>query len=217
MTRNVFKGAVAASALIFSLPASAAVNLVANGSFELGSNPGVFSTIGIGSSALTAWSITSGNIDYIGSYWQASNGVRSVDMNGSFVAGTISQTISGLVIGRTYNFSFDIAGNPDGPPPTKRLDATINGTTYTAAFPVGANTRSSMGWSTYSTTFVASSGSTLLSFTPNGDPNGAFGPALDNVSVSSAVPEPSTWAMMLLGFVGLGYLGSRKRLAAAAA
>jgi hypothetical protein len=26
----------------------------------------------------------------------------------------------------------------------------------------------------------------------------------------AAVPEPSTWAMMLLGFVGLGYAGFRK-------
>ena len=28
--------------------------------------------------------------------------------------------------------------------------------------------------------------------------------------VKSAVPEPSTWAMMLLGFAGLGYAGFRK-------
>ena len=27
----------------------------------------------------------------------------------------------------------------------------------------------------------------------------------------SAIPEPSTWAMMLLGFAGLGYAGYRKR------
>jgi hypothetical protein len=26
-----------------------------------------------------------------------------------------------------------------------------------------------------------------------------------------AVPEPSTWAMMLLGFVGLGFLAHRRR------
>jgi hypothetical protein len=26
-----------------------------------------------------------------------------------------------------------------------------------------------------------------------------------------AVPEPSTWAMMLLGFAGLGYAGYRRR------
>ena len=31
-----------------------------------------------------------------------------------------------------------------------------------------------------------------------------------NVAVSGAVPEPSTWAMMLLGFAGLGFAGYRK-------
>ena len=31
-----------------------------------------------------------------------------------------------------------------------------------------------------------------------------------------AVPEPSTWAMMLLGFVGLGYAGFRKARARSA-
>jgi hypothetical protein len=41
----------------------------------------------------------------------------------------------------------------------------------------------------------------------------------DNHFVATFVPEPSTWAMMLLGFAGLGYLGyrSRKRSAALAA
>ena len=36
---------------------------------------------------------------------------------------------------------------------------------------------------------------------------------LDNVSLTaatSAVPEPSTWAMMILGFAGLGYLNLRQ-------
>jgi PEP-CTERM motif len=35
--------------------------------------------------------------------------------------------------------------------------------------------------------------------------------ALSNVETSSsAVPEPSTWAMMLLGFVGLGFTGYQR-------
>jgi hypothetical protein len=33
---------------------------------------------------------------------------------------------------------------------------------------------------------------------------------LTNATIS-AVPEPSTWAMMILGFLGLGYFGSRRR------
>jgi hypothetical protein len=31
-----------------------------------------------------------------------------------------------------------------------------------------------------------------------------------NLDPRKAVPEPSTWAMMLLGFAGLGYAGYRK-------
>ncbi len=43
-------------------------------------------------------------------------------------------------------------------------------------------------------------------------------PAVDQVQIGSAVPEPSTWAMMLLGFAGLGFAGYRtsRRTAAAA-
>jgi hypothetical protein len=29
-------------------------------------------------------------------------------------------------------------------------------------------------------------------------------------SISGTIPEPSTWAMMLLGFAGLGYMGFKR-------
>ena len=38
-----------------------------------------------------------------------------------------------------------------------------------------------------------------------------FAPAVDADSVFTAVPEPSTWAMMLLGFAGLGALAAFRR------
>jgi choice-of-anchor C domain-containing protein len=195
---------------LLATPASAALNLVSNGSFELGSNPGTFSTLGVGSPGLTDWTIAGGTIDYIGSYWQASDGVRSVDLAGN-APGTISQTISGLTTGMRYLVSFDLAGNPDGPPPIKNVDVTINGSTSGFAFPVGSNTRASMGWQPYSFTFFASGTSTVLSFAASNQAPGFFGAALDNVSVSSAVPEPATWAMMLTGFFGLGLLARRRR------
>jgi PEP-CTERM motif len=31
------------------------------------------------------------------------------------------------------------------------------------------------------------------------------------ITINSAVPEPSTWAMMILGFAGLGYMAYRRR------
>jgi hypothetical protein len=47
---------------------------------------------------------------------------------------------------------------------------------------------------------------------------GIFGPNFDVGAVGAAVPEPSTWAMMLLGFAGLGFFGRRaaRRCATAA-
>jgi hypothetical protein len=52
--------------------------------------------------------------------------------------------------------------------------------------------------------------STTVGFSGNSDFPSAFGPALDNVSVT-AVPEPATWAMMILGFFGLGFVARRRK------
>jgi hypothetical protein len=58
-----------------------------------------------------------------------------------------------------------------------------------------------MGTGTFGAGGTTSSGSLLLS---------SIGTVTFEVtSPSSAIPEPSTWAMMLLGFVGLGYMAYR--------
>jgi hypothetical protein len=36
-------------------------------------------------------------------------------------------------------------------------------------------------------------------------------------TIAAVVPEPSTWAMMILGFVGVGYMTYRRRKIAAIA
>jgi PEP-CTERM motif len=48
---------------------------------------------------------------------------------------------------------------------------------------------------------------TGFTVTPVGD--NAF--AFDNLTVTTAVPEPSTWAMMILGFAGIGFMACRQR------
>jgi hypothetical protein len=35
--------------------------------------------------------------------------------------------------------------------------------------------------------------------------------AIDNLVLTTAVPEPSTWAMIVLGFVGIGAMSCRRR------
>jgi hypothetical protein len=34
---------------------------------------------------------------------------------------------------------------------------------------------------------------------------------VNGITIAQAVPEPSTWAMIILGFAGLGFMASRKR------
>lgn len=55
-------------------------------------------------------------------------------------------------------------------------------------------------------TFFLSGGSIL--FTSFGAGTLTFESSLDTVT---AVPEPSTWAMLLLGFIGIGFMAVRKR------
>jgi hypothetical protein len=48
---------------------------------------------------------------------------------------------------------------------------------------------------------------------PNFNPSEAF--ALNRVAgqfeIAAAVPEPSTWAMMILGFCGVGFMAYRRK------
>jgi hypothetical protein len=40
---------------------------------------------------------------------------------------------------------------------------------------------------------------------------GDEGWGVEQVAISAAVPEPATWAMMILGFVGVGFMGYRRQ------
>jgi hypothetical protein len=37
--------------------------------------------------------------------------------------------------------------------------------------------------------------------------------SLNTLVISNGVPEPSTWAMMILGFLGLGFMARRRKIA----
>ena len=197
--------------LALATAASGQAAIVSNGSFEMGVNPGAFRTLGVGSPDVTGWTVTSGTVDYIGSYWQASDGVRSIDMSGGSI-GTISQTLA-LTSGTRYTLTFDLSANPDGGlglnPYDVQVDLTGIGSSTFSYSLTGANSASNMLWSGKSLTFTAASGATTLSFTSLQNKACCWGPALDNVSVS-AVPEASTWSMLIVGFGLVGAVARRR-------
>jgi hypothetical protein len=58
-----------------------------------------------------------------------------------------------------------------------------------------------------------STSDTLLFTFLSGDPPSDFSSGFDSVVISTvdAVPEPATWAMMLLGFAGVGFMAYRRK------
>ena len=64
---------------------------------------------------------------------------------------------------------------------------------------------------------MATGASTTLRFTDTSDGAAALfvNWALDGVSLNGAspgaVPEPTTWAMLLLGFAGIGFMAYRRK------
>jgi choice-of-anchor C domain-containing protein len=164
---------------------------ISNGSFEQGTaNIGSFKTLQSGSTEITNFTVTCGSVDYIGTYFQASNGTRSVDLNGN-EPGCISQTFA-TIPGATYTVTFDLSGNPDTnsaanltSPSNKTLIVSADGSqtqTFSYDTATAGNTRDVMKYATQTYTFTATDSSTTLTFmstTP-----GAFGPVLDNVSIT---------------------------------
>jgi Protein of unknown function (DUF642) len=154
-------------------------SIVTNGSFEIGADPGSFTILPQYDPSIDGWLNLYDDIAYIGSYWPASDGSRSVDLKYS----AITQTIP-TEVGVEYMLEFDLAGIA-GPTPVKRLRVyTISGPVteqHTYYFDAHFSNQSDLGWIPRAFPFLAGSTSTDLYFSsevPTGD-----GAVIDNVRV----------------------------------
>jgi choice-of-anchor C domain-containing protein len=191
-----------------------------NGSFELGSvDPGMYQTLGVGSTAITGWEVIGSNIDYVGSFWQASDGSRSLDLNGNNGPGGIRQTFD-TVAGQAYAVLIDVAAHH--PPGLDRfqLHVDFNGLRSGLGFGVDPDsTPADMHWRTFIFGWYIATGdlSTLSIISDTADP--VYGPAIDNIRVvrpedlfpPTTVPEPTTLSLLGLGLAGIAVRRSRSR------
>jgi hypothetical protein len=174
----------------------------------------------------------------------AGGGGSCVDLAGTPGPGEIvSKNFYGFTAGQLVTLSFDISGN-QRIDETNTLYGAFNfaGNTKVEKYTLGGDgfgsdvvfskpfttdfistgtttTGENQPFETYTMSFIAlQTGSVQVGIGTND--GGDFGPVLDNVNLSiSAVPEPASWAMMLVGFGGLGATmrASRRKLATATA
>ena len=182
---GVVLGFIAALAFVGSTQAFTGV---ANGSFESGSyvdGGGGFQQLDAPNASIDGWTVDTGSVDWIGSYWTAPDGAMSLDLSGAD-AGSISQTID-TTIGNTYTVAFLLSGNPDGPPALKTLDVSATGgTTGSYSHDTTGSDLTTMVWTPETYTFLATSATTTITFAST--TSGPWGPALDNVVVTETVP-----------------------------
>lgn len=236
---------VVVTAAVLASGTASAANLVQNGSFELSSyrsntqfgpvfgGQGVTDWTGAGGTALefyffggTQTTVSAANRFHdTKSYFYPTFSSLSPD-GGNFVAldgdsvarGQISQSISGLTVGKQYRLSFDWGAaqfQSRKGPTTEQIQVGFG--TDTASTAVVSNpSKGFTGWFTDKFIFTAKSGTEVLSFLSIGTPHGLPPEAvLDGVSLTT-VPEASTWALMLAGFSLVG-IATRRRARSVAA
>jgi len=117
------------------------------------------------------------------------------------VGGAISIALSGLTAGHLYKVSFAAAQRPGYGVNPFTVNVIAGGT-------LSAFSTSSTAWTTFTTSFRAGGTTDTLTFQGSALPgDGAFG--LDAITV--AVPEPATWALLILGFGTLGAAMRRRK------
>ena len=196
------KQALIALALLASASSASAANLVVNGGFETGDFSG-WSSTGDTDGTFVRHTRRSGAW---GAFLQTSNGYHHLDQSISTVAG------------HTYAVSFYLFSEQAAVGTANNFfNATFYGTDL-VTFTNGPE----FDYTPFGGTVTASSNSTLLAFNSR-HPAGFFGTgffALDDVDVTDltptgggggAVPEPASWAMMIVGFGAAGAMIRRRK------
>ena len=220
-------------ALALATTASAAGNLIVNGDFESAPAPanGTFTQL-FGGNTFTGWTVTGNDIllidkNYVEGgtlFFNANSPNVAVDLTGAGNTSPLDGIFQSVAtqVGKIYRLSFYVGnaapiGGNGGVyvlPSTVNLsinNGAIQGFTNssTAGTSSGGN---GINFQQFTTTFTATGASTLIAFS-NGTPVGDNYAGLDDVSLI-AVPEPATWAMMIMGFFGLGTILRRRHAVA---
>src|SRR3954447_12369960 len=181
MSSGLSTGKAHASSLRAGACTAGKLPVIKNGSFENGVNPPTFDLRTLYATStrynheIASWIVRPvdhnkrGSVDW-NQRFQASNGERTVDLDGNGSPGAIRQKIENLVVGHIYRIAFDLAGNPEGPPTVKRLRVNIDGRLFTFSFDTTGKTPEDMGWTSKLIQFRYSDKNPWVTFA-SGEPN----------------------------------------------
>lgn len=214
-----FKSIAVAVALCLTTFTAARADIVTNGGFETGNFNGW---------TVDTFSNDSAHAPVVIQYGQSSTyptgaygevipppiggGNYGAYFSTDYAVHAISQTLT-LTIGQQYMLSFAVYAPANGL--ANPFDAQLNAYADNAdpLVSIGSVKGLASGWNYFSAVFTATGLYNLeFDFAGGGNQAGDYAAdlVLDNVSIT-AVPEPATWAMMILGFAFLTFAGLRER------
>jgi hypothetical protein len=190
-----------------------------NGGYNWVFATGTLDTTGaIGSyGKLSFWGSNNGGLNTIGA--PTLGGAYVVALDGDFGVQPLTQSVSGLTVGDKYTLTFDVAFaqqyNYNGDT-TQHVTASLGGQSFTTA-DFNLTSHGFSGWNVVTDTFTATATTETLSFLAYGSqPVPPFTLISGVTFAPAAVPEASTWAMMLIGFGGMGVAAHQRRRRSAA-
>lgn len=206
--RSNLRPLLLASAMVFSAAMVQSAYAVPAFQDDFNSYTGSLTIVG----TFGPWTVSQGSIDLIpvGSQYNfyPGNGTY-VDLNGSTGQYGGIATVQTFAAGN-YTLTFNLGGSAGG-------DGNIDPTSKTTIVSLGDWSKAitlapDAGFTSQSFSFHSDGGT--LSFVSLAGGNANIGNILDNVVLVDPTPLPSTWSMLVGGFLGLGlfsYLGSRRR------
>ena len=229
MMRRCYAALLASACFLLAASSASAANRLTNGSFEDRVVTGADVTNPGGPWSVRSTTSTPGWTQYldgvdlihnnytqpdpIGVLVDASDGVNFLDMNQAGVLGGLYQEVA-AVAGTTYTLSLDVTAwvinGLGGTVGYALYDPTSGNTLLAGAF---TESVANATWDRVSLTAEATSN--RIGVRIYGVAATQAGMGVDNVSLTGGVPEPATWATMILGLGGVGAMMRRRRLIAA--
>ncbi|MGQ0701041.1 MAG: DUF642 domain-containing protein [Panacagrimonas sp.] len=193
--RAVARLALAASLATGLLTTTANAAPFSNGSFETPVLGGVsapsFQTIPT-NGTIGAWAVVLGNVDVVGTFWDAADGAQSIDLNGQ-EPGAICQAFDTLAgTDYTLNFALSRNGATGVSPASATLGVFVDGNllgTFTHNAPW---TQTDPAWESKEVSFTPTTAATVVCFSSLAPTSGDGGPAIDSVTLSVAPQNACT-------------------------